>query len=211
MHGIKVLMAKNYIDNLSEETRKGMTEKAEQGIWPSYAPFGYCNVVGENSKKTIEPDLDVAPVVCQMFEWYATGQYSVREVTRMARREGLSFRKTGKSVPQSSVQKMLRNRIYMGEFCWDGKIYQGSHEPIVSGDLWEKVQDVLDGRKANPSRKPKRDFAFTGLIRCGTAVVRWSPRSKRVATSITTAAAPRGNAQALYSRGGAGGAVRRVA
>jgi DNA invertase Pin-like site-specific DNA recombinase len=32
MHGIKVLMAKNYIDNLSEETRKGMTEKAEQGI-----------------------------------------------------------------------------------------------------------------------------------------------------------------------------------
>ena len=38
MHGIKVLMAKNYIDNLSEETRKGMLEKAEQGIWPTYAP-----------------------------------------------------------------------------------------------------------------------------------------------------------------------------
>ncbi len=37
IHGIKVLMAKNYIDNLSEETRKGMTEKAEQGIWPSLA------------------------------------------------------------------------------------------------------------------------------------------------------------------------------
>ena len=34
MHGIKVLMAKNYIDNLSEETRKGMTEKAAQGFWP---------------------------------------------------------------------------------------------------------------------------------------------------------------------------------
>ena len=31
MHGIKVLMAKNYIDNLSEETKKGMLEKAEQG------------------------------------------------------------------------------------------------------------------------------------------------------------------------------------
>ena len=35
MHGIKVLMAKNYIDNLSEEARKGMQEKAEQGIWPT--------------------------------------------------------------------------------------------------------------------------------------------------------------------------------
>jgi DNA invertase Pin-like site-specific DNA recombinase len=32
MHGIKVLMAKNYIDNLSEEARKGMQEKAEQGL-----------------------------------------------------------------------------------------------------------------------------------------------------------------------------------
>ena len=33
MHGIKVLMVKNYIDNLSEETRKGMLEKAEQSIY----------------------------------------------------------------------------------------------------------------------------------------------------------------------------------
>jgi site-specific DNA recombinase len=40
MHGIKVLMAKNYIDNLSEEVHKGMLEKAEQGIWPSYAALG---------------------------------------------------------------------------------------------------------------------------------------------------------------------------
>jgi site-specific DNA recombinase len=167
MHGIKVLMAKNYIDNLSEETRKGMTEKAEQGIWPSYAPFGYRNVVGENGKKNIEPDPDLAPVVRQMFEWYATSQYSVREITRIARSEGLAFRKTGNPVPQSSVHKMLRNRIYMGEFVWDDKTYQGSHEPIVSRELWEKVRSVLDGRNANRNRKPKHDFAFTGLIRCG--------------------------------------------
>ena len=44
MHGIKVLMAKNYIDNLSEEVHKGMQEKAEQGIWPTKAPLGYRNV-----------------------------------------------------------------------------------------------------------------------------------------------------------------------
>jgi DNA invertase Pin-like site-specific DNA recombinase len=44
IHGIKVLMAKNYIDNLSEETRKGMLEKAEQGIYPSFAPMGCINV-----------------------------------------------------------------------------------------------------------------------------------------------------------------------
>ena len=44
MHGIKVLMAKNYIDNLSEEARKGMQEKAEQGIWPTRTPLGYRNI-----------------------------------------------------------------------------------------------------------------------------------------------------------------------
>jgi len=36
IHGIKVLMAKNYIDNLSEETRKGLLEKAEEGNFPPW-------------------------------------------------------------------------------------------------------------------------------------------------------------------------------
>ena len=63
MHGIKVLMAKNYIDNLSEETRKGMTEKAEQGLWPSNAPLGYRNVTGTDGRKTIVPDENIAPII----------------------------------------------------------------------------------------------------------------------------------------------------
>ena len=73
MHGIKVLMAKNYIDNLSEEARKGMQEKAEQGIWPTVAPLGYRNVAGPDGKKIIEPDPDSAPIIARLFEWYATG------------------------------------------------------------------------------------------------------------------------------------------
>src|ERR1700730_16095854 len=65
MHGIKVLMAKNYIDNLSEEARKGMQEKAEQGIWPTVAPLGYRNVVGDDGKKIIEPDPDSASLIAR--------------------------------------------------------------------------------------------------------------------------------------------------
>ena len=56
MHGIKVLMAKNYIDNLAEEVSKGLREKAEQGMWPSYSPLGYRNVVAEDGRHRIEPD-----------------------------------------------------------------------------------------------------------------------------------------------------------
>ena len=167
MHGIKVLMAKNYIDNLSEETRKGMTEKAEQGTWPSSAPFGYVNIVAEGGKRTIQPDSEIGPIIRRMFEWYVTGQYSARDITRMARDEGLRSRKSGNVVPQSMIHKMLRNRVYMGEFVWAGKIYQGDHEPIVSRELWERAQSVLDGRYAHRSKRPKRDFAFAGLVRCG--------------------------------------------
>ena len=66
MHGIKVLMAKNYIDNLSEEARKGMQEKAEQGIWPTKTPLGYRNVAGPDGKKIIAIDPDVAPIIAKL-------------------------------------------------------------------------------------------------------------------------------------------------
>ena len=54
-------MAKNFIDNLSEETRKGQQQKAAQGLWPSCAPLGYRNVTGPDGRRVIEPDPDRAP------------------------------------------------------------------------------------------------------------------------------------------------------
>jgi site-specific DNA recombinase len=167
VHGIKVLMAKNYIDNLSEETRKGMLEKAEQGIWPSFAPLGYRNVLGPNGKKAIEPDPDLAPIVIRLFERYATGRHSLAEVTRVARAEGMIFRKSKDPVPKATVHKILRNPIYAGEFDWNGRRYRGIHAPLVSRDLWGRVQAALDHRFSKRHRKVRHDFAFSGLISCG--------------------------------------------
>src|SRR4051812_15426919 len=119
MHGIKVLIAKNYIDNLSEETRKGLLEKAEQGRWPALAPLGYRNVVGADGKKNIEPEPEVAPLVVRLFEWYATGKYAIEGITRMALEAGLSFRRSERSkgrIPTASVHRILRNRMYTGVF-----------------------------------------------------------------------------------------------
>jgi site-specific DNA recombinase len=174
MHGIKVLMAKNYIDNLSEETRKGMQEKAEQGMWPTMAPLGYRNVAGPDSKRIIVVDPDVAPIISKLFEWYATGQYSLREVARMAQDAGLVYRKSGSKVPMSAVHSVLRNRLYTGQFEWNGKLIQGNHEALVFVELWERVQGVLNGRFAKKHRRMTRDFAFSGFIacaKCGCSVV----------------------------------------
>jgi len=167
MHGIKVLMAKNYIDNLSEETRKGMLEKAEQGIWPSFTPLGYRNVVGPDGRKIIEPDPELAPLITRIFEWYATGQYALRDVMRMARAAGLRFPRSRACVTSTTIHRILRNRIYTGDFDWNGKTYRGIHQPLVSRELWECVQQVLAQRNASKGRRSKRDFAFSRLIKCG--------------------------------------------
>lgn len=167
MHGIKVLMAKNYIDNLSEEARKGMREKAEQGLWPTFAPLGYRNVLAPNGKRVIEPDPELAPLIRGLFESYAHGTQSIKEAAQEARSAGLTFRKSGSRIPTSTVHKILRTRLYMGEFDWNGRIYPGTHAPIVPRDLWDRVQATLDGRKAKRHRRAKHDFAFSGLIECG--------------------------------------------
>lgn len=167
MHGIKVLMAKNYIDNLSEETKKGMLEKAEQAIYPSFAPLGYRNVMGPNGKRIIEPDPDVAPIITQIFQWYATGQCSILAVTEKVRQAGLVSRGAKKPVSKSNIHKLLRKRVYTGDFDWNGKTYRGSHQPLISMGLFDRVQEILDGRFTTKQKVAKHEFAFSGLVNCG--------------------------------------------
>jgi site-specific DNA recombinase len=84
MHGIKVLIAKNYFENLSEKTRMGMLEKPEQGIWPGPAPIGYLNVSHPDGKRIIALDHETAPLVTRLFETYAQGDISVQAQAKQA-------------------------------------------------------------------------------------------------------------------------------
>jgi hypothetical protein len=136
-------------------------------MWPSYAPLGYKNVIGTDGKRTIAPDTDLAPIIRQMYERYATGKYAIDQIVGLAHADGLAYRKSGAPVPKSTVHKILRNRIYSGDFDFDGATYAGKYEPIVSRELWEQVQEVLTGRSARKTRKIKQDLAFSGLITCG--------------------------------------------
>ena len=166
MHGIKVLMAKNYIEVLSEEVKKGMLEKAEQGIWPTGAPLGYRNVGDATGKRIIEPDPEVAQLVTSMFQWYAVGNISLLDLTKKAQQAGFSYT-SGKPVPKSTIHEVLRNPLYMGVIEWKGERYRGIHQPLVTRELWQRVQDILDGRHTSKLRRAKHDFAFSRLITCG--------------------------------------------
>ena len=165
MHGIKVLMAKNYVDNLSEETRKGMTEKARQGIWPSFAPIGYRNVMGQDGKRTIEPDPDAAAIVTRLFEGFAVGDVSIKTLAREMRTEVAAVR--GQKLYSSLVGHILRKRIYTGDFDFDGVTYKGTHTPLVNRETWERVQRLLDGRAATKTRTGKAGFTLSGFVHCG--------------------------------------------
>lgn len=134
-----------------------------EGIWPPYASLGYRNVVGVNGK---EPDPEVAPFVVQLHEKYGIGRYSLSEGTKLARKAGMAYRNSGDSVLKSLVHKILRNRIYIGDIDWDRKTYRGTQTPLISRDLWARVQAILNGR-ASGSQRVKYEFAASGIIRCG--------------------------------------------
>lgn len=166
IHGIKVLMAKNYIDNLSEESKKGMLEKAEQGIYPSRAPIGYLNVTGQDGKKVIQIDPQTAPYIKRLFEMYATGNYSLETARKQIIDEGFKYGNGTTPLYKSMVEKILKNEFYTGVFTWKGKLYENvQHEQLISRDLFAKVQKAL--RSPTKSKSRKGEFPYTNLIKCG--------------------------------------------
>jgi len=164
IHGIKVLMARNYSQNLGEETLKGMLQKAKSGLYPSNAPAGYRNVEGPDGRRIIVPDND-APTIARLFEEFSTGRYSLKTLAAKARQEGWTI--GGRRLHRSTLHLILHKRIYTGDFDWDGVTYQGRHEALVSRELWETVQTLFHRRGETKQHRIKHDFAFTGFIRCG--------------------------------------------
>ena len=109
MHGIKVLMAKNYIDNLSEEVRKGLREKAEQGIPPYKADWGIATSKGlmaedDRHRPRVADRREAVRVLCD-------GKMFVARPCRDGREAGLLYRKSGASADQRRPF-IFRNRLY---------------------------------------------------------------------------------------------------
>lgn len=162
IHGIKVLMSKNYIDNLSEEVKKGMEEKARQGGYPAKAPLGYVN---NTLSHLVEPDPAKAKFVVRMFELSATGQYSFKRIREQVMSEGLQRYTPSVRLSKSHVESILKNPFYTGSFLWKGVLYKGIHTPLITRALFDRVQEMV-GNRQRPRRR-KHTFAFSGLLLCG--------------------------------------------
>jgi len=154
--------SKYYIDNLSENIKRGHRQKLRKGIWPGFAPLGYLN---NHKTKAIDTNKEKAPVIRKCFELYATGEYTLKAIKQFLANTGIDSYK-GNVLSCSCVQRMFKNPFYYGVFKFNGEIYQGTHEPIISKKLFDSVQQVMNNR-GKKKRKRKHEFAFSGLMRCG--------------------------------------------
>ncbi len=160
---IEIVLAKKYIANLSEEVKKGQAEKIAQGWLPTKPPLGY-KTIGDKGHKIIIIDSDVAPLIQKMFEIYATGNYSTPSLAEEMHKLGLRQR-SGKAIPKSRIYELLSYPFYYGVVPWNGKLYKGKHEAIISKDLFDLVQNLLKRKQQSP-HCTKHNQLLRSMARC---------------------------------------------
>jgi DNA invertase Pin-like site-specific DNA recombinase len=161
MLSIAFSQSKYYVDNLSENIKRGHRNKVKEGIWPQMSPIGYVNEKG----KGIVPHPELSTLVKKTFEAYSTGNFTLRELRNKFNALGLK-RKSGKELAVSNYQKLLKNPIYTGLMLYNGEIFEGKHEPIITKKLFDSVQEVMS-RKSKPKSRGLKSFLYRGFFRCG--------------------------------------------
>ena len=159
---IRLVFAQNYIDNLSEEVKKGQKEKIAQGWFPARSPLGYKSA-GEKGHKIHIINEEKAPLVKKMFKLYATGEYSLKRLVQTMHDEGLRTR-GGYKLCRGRMADIISDPFYYGKMKWNGKIYEGKQEPLISEDLFNRVQEILKS-KTTPTYT-KHFYLFKGMLKC---------------------------------------------
>lgn len=117
-------------DIISERTRFGMNERAREGRTITKAPLGY-KMIGGN----LEPA--EGNLIKDVFETFLNNHISL---TKLARSHSLTTR---------GLIKLLRNKTYLGLVKFSGKENRGNHQPLISQELFDRVQGKLDNSKAS--------------------------------------------------------------
>ena len=154
-------------DNRGVNVRRGLRTRCEMGYRPGVAPTGYLNQKLMDKKCQVLVDPDRGHVITKMFEKVGDDKLSGRKVYNWLKFELNFYTKGNKPLALGNVYRTLSNPFYYGVFEYprkSGNWYQGKHEPLVSKELFDKVQEQLkrDGKGHNP-----HEFAFTKLMVCG--------------------------------------------
>src|SRR3989339_562009 len=155
--------SKYYIDNLSENIKRGHRQKLKNGLWPQMAPLGYLN---NKETKQIYVDKEKSPLIKKAFEAYATGKHTLKEIRKIINELGLKGRRDS-LLSVSNFQYLLQNPFYYGLIRYNGEYFEGKHKPIISKKLFDECQEVMK-RKSKPQKvDAMKFFLYRGFFHCG--------------------------------------------
>ena len=161
MLSIAFSQSKYYVDNLSENVKRGNRQKLRNGVLPSKAPVGYLN----NPKtRNIDVDPVKSKIIKRAFTYFASGEKSFADVSRFLYKHGVTT-PSGKPMHLTRVRKVLTNKFYIGTILFNRELYKGSHKPIISKKLFGRVQKEI--QRISKPRKGGYKFSFIGMARCG--------------------------------------------
>ena len=160
-------MAKKYVDDLSDNVKRGLRARLLKGWSPQRAPLGYLN---DSANGTIVIDQDRFFILRKLWHLAITGNYTMRQLHYIACHQ-FGLRTRGKQnmpgvlLGMSGLYGLFHSPFYYGHIRHMGVLYPGNHTPMVSKAEFEIVQRVIS-RKTQT--RPKRHFfPFTGLMKCG--------------------------------------------
>lgn len=154
-------MANQYSRDLSANVKRGNRTKLERGEWPNKAPFGYRN---KRDTKTIVPAHPHAQAVVRIFELYASGLYTLRQVASKICDEGYRT-KGGKRITKGVVDCILKHPFYYGAMPHGAVLYAGKHKPLITKARFDEVQRLLHSNQR--PRTKRLFFPLRGLLFCG--------------------------------------------
>ncbi len=156
-------MAEYYSAELAEKVVRGMKENTLKGINNGgQVTFGY----KLNAERKFEPNETTAPIVEEIFTMYAYGK-TVKQIVDYLDKKGIRSYRGGK-LNINSVQRILSNRRYIGEYKFREVVVPHCIPSLVSDELFERVQQKLINNKKAPARhKAEDDYLLTLKLFCG--------------------------------------------
>ena len=155
--------AEYYSADLAEKVVRGMTENLLKGKFNGGTiPIGYY----VDAEQHLQPDPVVAPLILEAFRMYADGAL-MKDVRVWLNQKGVRNARGGE-LSHNSVQYMLHNRRYIGEYAFRDRVMLDVIPPIVPTDLFDRVQERLAKNKSAPAHfKAEEEYLLTTKLFCG--------------------------------------------
>ena len=170
---LEFAMAKKNNDDLSVQVKEGFEAKRIHGQYPGPAPLGFINIIVRPGERNIAPDPVKGPLCVRLCEMAATSLYTIENLLVEAHSIGLTSR-TGKLISKQTLIDMLKRRANTGVFQYggDGEWHQDTYEPLISTDLYDKIQIAMGWIKPRKNEKPAttsgRYYPYKGMFLCKT-------------------------------------------